>query len=58
MFEIESLRVDLARVLQNNEKIEADKNRYKREVARLEKEIEEIIMTYTKIVEDKCRNTR
>ena len=39
-----------------NRQFNRDKNLYQDEVKRLEKDIEEVVDSYTKIVENKCRN--
>lgn len=56
ILEIESLRADLIKLARLNDKYYADKRMYYEEARKLEKEIEEIIVTYTKIAEGKCKD--
>lgn len=56
VLEIESLRADLIKLARLNDKFQSDKRMCFEENRKLEKEIEEIIVTYTKIAEGKCRN--
>lgn len=54
--EIESLKMDMVRLLDINQACARDKHFYGDEVKRLEEELETIIMTYTKIIEERCRD--
>lgn len=56
MMEIESLRNDLVKLGRINDKYLADKRMYYNEARRYEKEIEEIIITYTKIADNKFKS--
>lgn len=54
--EIASLKTDMVRLLEINRQQVRDKEFYGAEIGRLEEEMETIIMTYTKIIEDRCKN--
>ena len=56
ILEIDSLREDLSKLGSLNDKYLRDKKMYYEEARRYEKEVEEIIRTYTKIAEEKYRN--
>lgn len=57
ILQIDSLKEDLVKLARLNDKFLSDKKMYFEEARRYEKEIEEIIVTYTKIAENKCKTS-
>ena len=55
MMEIESLRKDLVKLSNLNKKAQEEKRVYLEETLKLEREIEDIISSYTKLIEGKFR---